>query len=303
MTPVPFTIDQSVRSPNHSDRRAPIVALVLHSGEGTRASDLHELSSADLPLTKRKSAHYYVDRTGHILQLVPDEREAWHAGESHYLGRADWNAFALGIESEHMRGQDWPSVQLQAIRWLMTTLAARYSIATDMLAAHRWIAPTRKADPSDLADLQLNDLFAASGRGYKLLWKPYRVRSVGSRVRSTPQAAGAIHRTLSSGATFWATTVRGATVGGNTTWLALRYGGYMHASLAGVATDLERPLPAWRIVRAGIHGAIALTDYRATGRAAAYYAPGTPIEVDDFDVNGYVHVAAGDGFVAKGMLE
>jgi hypothetical protein len=241
---VPFLIDfTSVRSENHSERTADVSAIVLHTGEGTRASDLYELTRTDLLPSKRKSSHYYVDRAGGILQLVDDNREAWHAGESHYIGSTNWNAFSIGIETEHARGQNWPAVQIDAIRWLITTLAQRHGIATDHMAAHRWIAPTRKLDPTDLHDLQLNDLFAATGRGYARAWRPYRVTANGSRVRATPTTNGAIHQTLNVGATFWATPVAGASVGRNTTWLALRYGGYMHSSLPAIATDLEQPKP------------------------------------------------------------
>jgi hypothetical protein len=239
---VSFLIDVTTkRSPNHGPRTAAISAIVLHTGEGTRASDLHELTRTDRP--KRVSSHYYVDRAGGILQLVDDAREAWHAGESHYIGSTNWNAFSIGIETEHARGQNWPAVQIDAIRWLITTLAQRHGIATDHMAAHRWIAPTRKSDPTDLHDLQLNDLFAATGSGYARAWRPYRVTANGSRVRATPTTNGAIHQTLNVGATFWATPVAGASVGRNTTWLALRYGGYMHSSLPAVATDLEQPKP------------------------------------------------------------
>jgi hypothetical protein len=239
---VPFLIDVTTkRSPNHGPRTAAVSAIVLHTGEGTRASDLHELTRTDRP--RRVSSHYYVDRAGAILQLVDDHREAWHAGESHYIGSTNWNAFSIGIETEHARGQNWPAVQIDAVRWLITTLAQRHRIATDYIAAHRWIAPTRKLDPTDLVDLRLNDLFAAAGTGYRLAWRPYRVTANGSRVRATPTTNGAIHQTLNAGATFWATPVPGASVGRNTTWLALRYGGYMHSSLPAAATDLEQPKP------------------------------------------------------------
>jgi hypothetical protein len=239
---VPFLIDFTTkRSPNHGPRTAAVSAICLHSGEGTRASDLYELTRTDRP--RRVSSHYYVDRAGAILQLVDDHREAWHAGESHYIGSTNWNAFSIGIETEHARGQNWPAVQIDATRWLLGTLAQRHGIATDHIAAHRWIAPTRKADPTDLHDLQLNDLFAATGRGYARAWRPYRVTANGSRVRATPTTNGAIHQTLNVGATFWATPVAGASVGRNTTWLALRYGGYMHSSLPAVAADWEQPRP------------------------------------------------------------
>ena len=57
-----------------------------------------------------------------------------------------------------------------------------------------------------------------------------------------------------------------------------------------------------RIVRSGPFGAIGRQDYRAAGKAAAYFAPGTAIEIDDFHTNGYRHALSGIGFLADGDL-
>jgi hypothetical protein len=298
---VPFLIDVTTkRSPNHGPRTAAVSAIVLHTGEGTRASDLHELTRTDRP--RRVSSHYYVDRAGAILQLVDDHREAWHAGESHYIGSTNWNAFSIGIETEHARGQNWPAVQIDAVRWLITTLAQRHRIATDYIAAHRWIAPTRKLDPTDLVDLRLNDLFAAAGTGYRLAWRPYRVTANGSRVRATPTTNGAIHQTLNAGATFWATPVAGASVGRNTTWLALRYGGYMHSSLPAVATDLEQPKPL-PTVRYRVAAVPVYQRQDLTGAIAGHLRAGDVVEVDVTYPNGAGHLASGLGFVRLDRLE
>lgn len=44
------------------------------------------------------SCHLSIDSTGRIIQQVPFNRVAWHAGASSYKGRPDCNKFALGIE-------------------------------------------------------------------------------------------------------------------------------------------------------------------------------------------------------------
>lgn len=163
---MPPSIDStSHRSPNFDDRPAgtAIRAAVLHTGEGTEAGDLGELTT---PGTK-KSAHYYVTRRGDIYELVPPEQRAWHAGESLYAGLRNWNDFAIGIESEHKRGQDWPAPQRAAFKALCEYLMAKYGIANGLIVAHRWIAigPTgehnRKADPTDWPDEQLKPWIAA----------------------------------------------------------------------------------------------------------------------------------------------
>lgn len=150
-----FRIDAlSHVSPNHSARKNPTPsAIVLHTGEGTRQSDLAWLKK--MQDERSVSCHYYVCRDGTIFQLVPDWREAWHAGIGEYLGFTGWGDFSLGIETEHKQGQDWPQVQRDALAWLCEFLIGKYKIRRSMVVAHRWIAPKRKIDPTDWPDPEL----------------------------------------------------------------------------------------------------------------------------------------------------
>jgi hypothetical protein len=157
---MPPTIDSTnYRSPNYDDRPSDEVvrALVLHSGEGTKESDLRELTTAGT----KKSAHYYIDRAGAIYELVDPRYRAWHAGVSSYLGLTSWNDFAIGIESEHRQGQNWPVAQIDAFKALCQYLMARYRIPNRLIVAHRWIAPNRKYDPTDWPDEVLRPWIAA----------------------------------------------------------------------------------------------------------------------------------------------
>lgn len=149
MTLIP-PIDTTHKSPNYNSRPAGalISALVIHSGEGRKDSDLAELTTAGT----QKSAHYYVDRAGLIYQLVPTDKRAWHAGESSYLGRENWNDFSIGIETEHRYGQDWPAVQQSALTSLCRWLIGRYPIPRAYVVTHRQIAPERKGDPTNWSD-------------------------------------------------------------------------------------------------------------------------------------------------------
>lgn len=150
-------------SQNYDDRPGGVKAVVLHSGEGTKESDLSALTA---PNTK-KSAHYYIDRAGRTYQLVPPEKRAWHAGASEYLGLRSWNDFAVGIESEHRKGQNWPPAQRDAFRALCQYLMARFGVPNAMIVAHRWIAitaagaHTRKEDPTDWPDAELRPWIAS----------------------------------------------------------------------------------------------------------------------------------------------
>lgn len=149
----------SYPSPNSSLRNgAAIGMIVLHSGEGTRGGDLATLCNNTVPLTKRVSAHYYVCRDGTIYQLVADDLAAWHAGVSSWRG-LDSIAIqhqSIGIETEHKHPMDWPDAQCAALADLCRLLIVRYDIPATMIAAHRWIAPKRKSDPTDWSDASMH---------------------------------------------------------------------------------------------------------------------------------------------------
>ena len=48
----------------------------------------------------RVSAHCLIRRDGEIVQYVPFDKRAWHAGVSCYQGRERCNDFSIGIELE-----------------------------------------------------------------------------------------------------------------------------------------------------------------------------------------------------------
>lgn len=138
----------SYRSPNYGRRTQAIKALVLHSGDGTKASDLAELTKAD---SDPVSAHYYIDRQGHCYELVDPANEAWHAGISEYLGLSNWNAFSVGVELEHRKDvdHDYPQAQRDTLKELCLLLIGKYKIEQRLIVPHKWIAPARRVDPRD----------------------------------------------------------------------------------------------------------------------------------------------------------
>lgn len=113
------------------------------------------------------SAHYLVpkkleSRQGKpvILQLVDEDKRAWHAGVSSWNGRVNLNDTAIGIEivnpgytEDMLGGRTWypySAEQLVAVSLLAKDLIRRYQIAPENVLGHSDIAPLRKQDPGKL---------------------------------------------------------------------------------------------------------------------------------------------------------
>lgn len=142
-------------SPNHDARTRPLSHIILH---------YTDMSDAEAALTRlcdgdaKVSAHYFIHRSGEIVQLVDDDRRAWHAGVSYWRGETDMNSASLGIELDH-DGHDatgrmaaFPQAQMAALIWLLQEVTARHNIAPRNILAHSDIAPGRKIDPGEAFD-------------------------------------------------------------------------------------------------------------------------------------------------------
>src|SRR5262245_53156302 len=84
-----------VRSPNHDARGARVDILLLHyTGMTTEEEALARLADR----TAGVSAHYFVHDDGRIVQMVPEQLRAWHAGQSSWKHAININARSIGIE-------------------------------------------------------------------------------------------------------------------------------------------------------------------------------------------------------------
>ena len=101
------------------------------------------------------SAHFFIRRSGALVQFVDADQRAWHAGASSWCGRDNRNDDSIGIELEGLEGDWFEATQYAALTQLCQALALRYPIAH--VAGHEHIAPGRKCDPGpgfDWARLQ-----------------------------------------------------------------------------------------------------------------------------------------------------
>ena len=91
------------------------------------------------------SAHFFLRRTGELVQFVSTDERAWHAGTSSWQGRSNCNDHSVGIELEGLEGQSFEPAQYLALSELCQALQQRHPIA--WVAGHEHIAPGRKFDP------------------------------------------------------------------------------------------------------------------------------------------------------------
>jgi N-acetyl-anhydromuramoyl-L-alanine amidase len=96
----------------------------------------------------RVSAHLLIRRDGELVQYVPFHRRAWHAGESHWCGRARCNDFSIGIELEGTDDGAYTTAQYRRLAASIRALCRAYpTLSPARLAGHSEIAPGRKSDP------------------------------------------------------------------------------------------------------------------------------------------------------------
>jgi N-acetyl-anhydromuramoyl-L-alanine amidase len=101
------------------------------------------------------SSHLVVKRTGDLVQYVPFDKRAWHAGQSCYGGRERCNDFSIGIELEGTETVPYTDAQYQQLADSVRVLLDTYPrLSTQRIVAHSDIAPGRKTDPGESFDWQ-----------------------------------------------------------------------------------------------------------------------------------------------------
>ena len=160
-------MDREVRHSPHFDERPEgerISLLVIHNislppGEfggphvdelfmGTLHPGAHPYFAALAGLCV--SAHYLIRRDGSLIQYVPPEKRAWHAGVSSWKGREACNDFSIGVELEGADDVPFAEPQYEALARLTRNLQERFGPLD--IAGHSDVAPGRKTDPGPWFD-------------------------------------------------------------------------------------------------------------------------------------------------------
>ncbi len=99
------------------------------------------------------SSHIYIKRTGEIIQFVPFDKRAWHAGESLYENIQNCNDYSIGIELEGCDDIVFENVQYIKLAEIINSLLTYYKdLSSKRIVSHSDIAPGRKSDPGPLFD-------------------------------------------------------------------------------------------------------------------------------------------------------
>jgi len=150
-----------VLSPNRDERPAgaEVSLLLIHSislppgqfgGDAIERLFTNTLDPSAHPYFQEISAlevssHFLVRRSGDLIQFVPVQERAWHAGASTWRGRARCNDFSIGVELEGSDDGPFEAAQYACLSELVHTLRERVPLQD--VAAHSEVSPARKTDP------------------------------------------------------------------------------------------------------------------------------------------------------------
>ena len=120
-------------------------------------SEIESIKRLKNPKSK-VSCHYLINRKGNIIQMVHENKIAWHAGNSKWKNISNLNTTSLGIElvnkGEKFGYENFPNLQVKSLILLCKFFKTKYKIKKENFLGHSDIAPLRKIDP-----------------GYKFPWK------------------------------------------------------------------------------------------------------------------------------------
>ncbi len=155
-----------VISPNYDDRpmEEPASLIVIHcislppeqfGGDYIDQLFCNQLNPEEHPYFKeiyqlRVSSHLLIKRTGEIVQYIPFNKRAWHAGISEYKGKDRCNDFSIGVELEGSENHPYTANQYQQLISATQALIKYYpNLSVEHITRHSDISPGRKTDPGE----------------------------------------------------------------------------------------------------------------------------------------------------------
>ena len=156
-------------SDNHDIRpyTMDIDTIIIHCislPEGSYGNDnVSDLFTNKLDTTKnesfssltglRVSSHIFIKRNGEIIQFVPFNMRAWHAGASKHKDRENCNNFSIGIELEGTSNSIFTDKQYNQLKEIIKLMKTCYpKIVEANIIGHNEVSPDRKEDPGTFFD-------------------------------------------------------------------------------------------------------------------------------------------------------
>ena len=104
-------------------------------------------------LNSNVSCHYFITKSGKLIQMVPDLYVAWHAGKSNWGKHKSLNNKSIGIEISnpgHEHGyRKFNDKQIKCLITISKLMIRKYKINKKKILGHSDIAPLRKIDPGE----------------------------------------------------------------------------------------------------------------------------------------------------------
>jgi len=148
--PFKSTLNYSPNFNSQKRQKKQVRFIVLHyTGMKSEKEAIIRLTN----IQSQVASHYFITRSGKIINLVPDLYIAWHAGVSSWKNLNSLNKNSIGIEITnpgHQFGyKKFSKKQINSLINLSKFLIKKYKINKKNILGHSDIAPDRKKDPGE----------------------------------------------------------------------------------------------------------------------------------------------------------
>ena len=131
------------------DKKLIKFIIIHYTGMKKESEALKRLSNPKSEV----SAHYFIKNNGTIINMVPDDYIAWHAGISHWKNYKSLNKYSIGVEisnpGHNHKYKKFSQKQISSLIKLLKIIIKEYKIKRKNILGHSDIAPLRKKDPGE----------------------------------------------------------------------------------------------------------------------------------------------------------
>ncbi|HEX2859359.1 MAG TPA: N-acetylmuramoyl-L-alanine amidase [Alphaproteobacteria bacterium] len=139
-------VSRVLPSPNWRERSNAALKYVIIHGTWMKSDD--EAIARLRDEVTEVSSHYVITRSGELVQLVGEDKSAFHAGLSHWDGVKNLNDWSIGIEIGNDGKEPYTEAEYATLIELLRDIQSRYkAITPHNVLGHDDIAPGRKTDP------------------------------------------------------------------------------------------------------------------------------------------------------------